>query len=69
MKFVNRLTLVWAIFLTALILFAQQPGGFEHSLEWDNLWGGWGMLYLKLVVIPWFVLAAIAAVFMAARGQ
>lgn len=69
MKFVTRLAIVWAVVLTALILFAQQPGGFSHSLDWENLWGGWGMLYFKLVFVPWLLLVLIAGVFTAARGR
>ena len=54
MNFVDRLAIVWAIILVLLILFLQQPGGLEHSLDWGNLWGGWGALLFKLVIVPWF---------------
>jgi len=66
MNFVDRLACAWAVILVGLILFLQQPGGLEHSLDWGNLWGGWGKLFLILVGVPWFILRIVAGIFTAA---
>jgi len=69
MNFVDRLAIGWAIILVLLILFLQQPGGLDHSLDWGNLWGGWGKLLLILVVVPWFALRLVVGAFTAATRR
>ena len=53
MIWADRVALLWAILLICAIIFLQGNGGFAHSLEPDNIMGGWGQLLLKLVVAPW----------------
>lgn len=54
----DKLALVWAMILVGMILFLQQPGGFERSLQSENV-GEWWNLLLRLVVVPWVILRGI----------
>lgn len=52
----DRAALLWAILLIAVILFAQQDGGFSASLSPENIVNGWLQILLRLVVVPWAAL-------------
>ena len=54
----DRVALGWAFVLILGVLFLQQPGGFERSLQSENI-GEWGNLLWRLVGIPWLALRGI----------
>jgi hypothetical protein len=54
----DKAALIWAMIVVGGILFLQQPGGFERSLQAENI-GEWGNLLWRVVGIPWLVLRAV----------
>jgi hypothetical protein len=51
----DSIGLIWAIIVVLMVVFAQQPGGFERSLQSENI-GEWGNLLFRVVLIPWAIL-------------
>lgn len=54
----DRLALIWGLVVIGAILFMQQPGGFERSLQAENI-GEWGNLIFRIILVPWLVLRII----------
>lgn len=50
----DKLVTIWLLFLTAVILVVQKPGGFDESIA--HLYDGWLVLYFKLGLVPWLFL-------------